>query len=482
MTDDPAKPSTGSEPDFEAAVRAARERYAPATVDMLPILFFIILADGRLVHANATLGRVLGRTPDQLLGSRAEDLLSLEDPSEVTRRLGDALHGGATTGEVRLALPDGGQQPVLLSVHRIDLGGQPTLVGTGVDLAPRIEAERRASAYEALVRAAFEASPDAVVVVGDRDDVAVANQRFDEVFPTSRTGLASSFVDRIVARAADPVGTREQVRALAASDARTHGGRVRLRDGRTFEHSSEPFTSGDGTTARVVHFRDVTEVVAAEEHLEALNARLGRRVDEQWAELRAATDRLEHMAFHDPLTGLPNRRHLYDEVNARLVELARAADAENGPQAGPGEDGVTEGGPFDLVYIDLDGFKSVNDRFGHDAGDQVLRVQSDRMQRAVEGIGWASRLAGDEFVLIVDRTPAEGLDRLLSQMTAALKEPIPVGGHDLIVSASIGVARGRAGVADAEALLNEADAHMYDAKRSLMRRRDDRQRDDRQRD
>ena len=220
-----------------------------------------------------------------------------------------------------------------------------------------------------------------------------------------------------------------------------------------------PFLQPDGTTGRVVQLSDVTDVVEAEAHLAGLNARLGRRIDEQWAELRAATDRLEYLAFHDPLTGLANRRHLYAEIDGRL-ERMRSGDA-----------GAR---PFDLAYVDLDAFKSVNDRYGHDAGDRVLCVQAERMSAFVAPFGWAGRLAGDEFVLVLDEAPPDGPSAFARRLEADLERPIELQGVTLVVTASVGLARGHAGLAGPDELLVQADAEMYQKKRILKRRSEDR--------
>jgi diguanylate cyclase (GGDEF)-like protein/PAS domain S-box-containing protein len=443
----------------DALARAARERYTPATVDALPVLFFVVSDAARLIHVNRAVARLFGADEAALVGTSIHELLALESAAEIDRRFRDAIDGGATTGEVRVRAGDGRERPLLLSLHRIELLGRPVLVGTGVDLGPRIEAERRADTYEALVRAAFDASPAAMVVVSDDGRIAVTNERFERTFPAGPSAPADAFLERVARAAVEPdVVRRDLAHRLVPDEGRSEG-RVRLTDGRTFEHVSVPFLRPDGASGRVVQLSDVTDVVEAEAHLAGLNARLGRRVDEQWAELRAATDRLEHLAFHDALTGLANRRHLYAEIEGRLNRLRT---------------GDPDARPFDLVYVDLDAFKSVNDRYGHDAGDRVLSVQAERMSAFAAPFGWAGRLAGDEFVLVLDAPPGDGLSGFAQRLEAELARPIDLDGVSLSVSGSIGLAHGHDGVAGPDALLAEADTEMYEKKRALKRRRDDR--------
>jgi diguanylate cyclase (GGDEF)-like protein/PAS domain S-box-containing protein len=443
----------------DALARAARERYAPATVDALPVLFFVISDAGRLIHVNRGVGGLFGVDPAALIGTSIHEVLALESAAEVDRRFRDAIEGGATTGEVRVRAGDGGDRPLLLSLHRIELLNRPVLVGTGVDLAPRLEAERRADTFEALVRAAFDASPAALAVVNAEGRIAVSNERFERTFPAAPSAPPHAFLERVARITVDPGAARGALARCLVEDARRSEGRLRLTDGRTFEHVAVPFVQPDGASGRVVQFADVTDTVEAETHLAGLNARLGRRVDEQWAELRAATDRLEHLAFHDPLTGLANRRHLYAEIDGRLDRL---------------RSGAPDARPFDLVYLDLDAFKSVNDRYGHDVGDRVLRVQAERMSAFAAPHGWAGRLAGDEFVLVLDDPPEEGPAAFARRLASELSRPIELEGVTLTVGASIGLARGHGGHAGPDALLAEADAAMYRTKRILKRRRDDR--------
>jgi len=441
-----------------ALAHAARERYAPAIVDALPVLFVVVSDAGRLIHVNRGVGALFGVDPTALIGTSIHELLALESTAEIDRRFRDAIDGGATTGEVRVRTGHGREHPLLLSLHRIELLGRPVLVGTGVDLTPRIEAERRADTYEALVRAAFDASPAAIAVVSADGRLAVTNDRFERTFPAGAFAPADAFLERIARVAVDPGGVRRDLARRLVPDEDRSEGRVRLADGRTFEHVTVPFLQPDGTTGRVVQLSDVTEVVEAETHLAGLNARLGRRIDEQWAELRAATDRLEYLAFHDPLTGLANRRHLYAEIEGRLDRL---------------RSGEHDARPFDLVYIDLDAFKSVNDRHGHDAGDRVLCVQAERLSAMVAPFGWAGRLAGDEFILVLDEPPPDGLGAFARRLAADLARPIELEGVTLAVTASVGLARGHGGPAGPDGLLAEADAEMYQKKRILKRRSDD---------
>ena len=165
-------------------------------------------------------------------------------------------------------------------------------------------------------------------------------------------------------------------------------------------------------------------------------------------ELRALTDVLAERAVRDPLTGLANRELLAERLRAALSRDARS------------------GGTTAVLFLDLDGFKQVNDRHGHGVGDEVLRCVSGRLSGVVRPSDTVARLGGDEFVVLVESCTADSVGLLLTRLEDALAEPLAVDGLSLQVRASIGVATATAGEADAAGLLAAADARMYAAKRA----------------
>jgi diguanylate cyclase (GGDEF)-like protein/PAS domain S-box-containing protein len=159
--------------------------------------------------------------------------------------------------------------------------------------------------------------------------------------------------------------------------------------------------------------------------------------------------RLSRQALHDPLTGLANRLLLEERVNHALARLIRE------PQT------------MALLFIDLDGFKTVNDSFGHKAGDEVLREVAARLGFVVRPGDTVARLGGDEFVVLCEGLPdhaSEVAAGLASRIQQALRQPFRHGDRDLQLSASIGISRPTATTANATSLIAEADAAMYRAK------------------
>jgi diguanylate cyclase (GGDEF)-like protein/PAS domain S-box-containing protein len=161
-------------------------------------------------------------------------------------------------------------------------------------------------------------------------------------------------------------------------------------------------------------------------------------------------EKVERIAFHDALTGLPNRLLLGDRLQQAIplgVRLQRLVA---------------------VCFIDLDGFKAVNDKFGHAAGDRLLQVIAERLQGCVRSNDTVSRFGGDEFVLLLQHLHSrEECDQVLGRVETAVGEPVHLG-HGAIgrVSASIGVAFSPDDGTDANQLLMRADEAMYAAKKS----------------
>ncbi|MGA8211496.1 MAG: EAL domain-containing protein [Nocardioidaceae bacterium] len=178
-------------------------------------------------------------------------------------------------------------------------------------------------------------------------------------------------------------------------------------------------------------------------------------------ERRALEQRLTHLAFHDPLTSLPNRTQFVDRVAEALATSAASADPDEGPDAGPDE-GPDEGPT--VLLIDLDDFKVVNDTLGHGAGDALLVAVAERLRSAVGPSDVCARLGGDEFAVLSPGTRgSDDATRLADVVLASLRRPYRVGADELTVRASMGVSTGAPGV-DAAELLVRADLAMYAAK------------------
>lgn len=158
---------------------------------------------------------------------------------------------------------------------------------------------------------------------------------------------------------------------------------------------------------------------------------------------------LESLAMHDALTGLPNRRLLTDRLTLSIAHAHRNK------------------GAMAVMYLDLDGFKTINDSMGHDAGDTLLKMVADRLVAAVRQEDTVARMGGDEFVIgLWEISDAEGVATLVSKVILAISQPYLVDGCEVCVTASVGVGMYPLHGEEAEALMKSADWALYEAKHS----------------
>jgi diguanylate cyclase (GGDEF)-like protein len=196
-------------------------------------------------------------------------------------------------------------------------------------------------------------------------------------------------------------------------------------DGRRIpiEYTRTPIETAEGERfGEVIVFRDIT---ARREHEEAI----------------------KRLAYRDDLTGLPNRTSLLDRFQLELAHAKRNREK------------------LGVLYADLDGFKDVNDRHGHEAGDELLRRVAQRMRSTLRGGDTVARLGGDEFVVLLPGVTSEADARgVASKLVAALEEPVDLASGPASVSASVGIALFPRDGDEAETLLRRADKAMYRAK------------------
>ncbi len=174
---------------------------------------------------------------------------------------------------------------------------------------------------------------------------------------------------------------------------------------------------------------------------------LRRRVEQQTRALRTSEERLRHLSHHDALTGLPNRILLSDRLDVALDRVDRFKSKVG------------------VLMVDLDGFKAVNDKLGHFAGDQLLCQVASRIQRSVRKTDTVARIGGDEFVVLLpDLDSPEQSESIAQKIIGAVSESIDIESTLVSVTVSVGVCTYPEGGEDAETLLKHADAAMYCAK------------------
>jgi diguanylate cyclase (GGDEF)-like protein len=296
--------------------------------------------------------------------------------------------------------------------------------------APSWEALR---GYATLMRGVLDALPFGVAVLDRGGTLTTWNNELASMLPSppSRGGThdISVLVRQVHRIVADPQDFDVRLKlALEPPESEVEGEppsnefEVALHgeDGGALAVSVNPF--GDDDESIVICFRDAT------------------------GELRARRE-LEHRAMHDPLTKLPNRELLMDRLSVALARLGR------------------QGTAVGVLFIDLDGFKEVNDLHGHDVGDELLITVAERLRREVRDGDTVARFGGDEFVVLCeDLVRIEAAEPLARRLAEAVAQPVSTGERLLVVRASIGVVVEQNPATSAEALVKRADSEMYRVK------------------
>jgi diguanylate cyclase (GGDEF)-like protein len=174
------------------------------------------------------------------------------------------------------------------------------------------------------------------------------------------------------------------------------------------------------------------------------------RLEESLAELQALKEQMHHQAFHDALTGLPNRR-LFSEHVARAL----------------GDQPATH---VAVLFLDLDDFKTINDTLGHHAGDALLRWVADRVRESIRGTDVPARFGGDEFAVLVVSPDQADAQAVAERLVHSLERSVVIEGREIAVHTSVGVAYGGTAASTADELLRNADVAMYGAKQAGKRR------------
>ena len=336
----------------------------------------------------------------------------------------------------RLQLPawhrSGHEFPIEMTITVVQLGLRRVFNAFLHDITDRVAAENRLRESEHRLRTVADNVPALIGRVGPDLRYEFVNRPYAEHF-----GLAcEDIVGRTMQEILTPVhyaNVRPMLERVLAGERVVFDMDVASRDGdvRHMHASYIPdLQAGDAAGPARGGFHLMVHDLTAQ-------TRLARMLTEQ--------------AMTDALTGLPNRAAWTAELERGLARAQRAGTSAA------------------VMFIDLDGFKQVNDAYGHETGDAVLREFAQRLRATLRRSDFIARLAGDEFVVLLDRvTDAGGNPPIVAEkLVQAMAVPMHVNGHELTVSPSIGLAVQMGPVFDAAALMRRADEAMYSAKRCL---------------
>ena len=397
--------------------------------DALPAGIVLVGADGVIKDVNGHLGALSGYRTDELVGSSIEVLV----PPRL--RHSHAGHRDGLNGEpaerphgarpsLRLQRRDGVEVPVDIALT--PLAGTGTQIALVLDDTARAEAERARQTAERRFRLAFDKNVAAMAVADPEGRLLDINRSYSTML-----GVAA---DDLIGRDVLALTHPEDREAMAEHHRRLIAGEV------AHVEYTKRYIRSDG---RVIYARILTGIVRDENDSPSFLVASARDITEE----RSLAEQLSHQARHDPLTGLPNRR-LFEE------HLDKAAS------------GHTRRGWCALVLIDLDDFKGVNDTLGHDVGDELLVELARRLTRVAQRGDMLARPGDDEFLYL-----AEGLesrdeaDMVVDRLLGALREPLVLGAGRVEQRASAGIVIAPCPVEDRTALLRNADAALYEAKK-----------------
>ncbi|MEU7903595.1 sensor domain-containing diguanylate cyclase [Actinoplanes sp. NPDC049118] len=399
----------------------AGDAWFQALVELSPDTIFVI-CDGYHVFANARGLALLGaRSIADLQGRPAIEFMhpDYRDPGAARMRSLTADGEPLEYVEEKLIRLDGGVVDIEAAGTPLEFDGRPAALIVAREITARKRAEAELAAAQQRFQAAFRNAPTGMALLDAAGSITEANPALEALLCEPADGIAGrpywQWVD-----VADRQRARSGFRALAGGSVDTSRGDIRFRrtDGAEAWVHVCVAALADGRSF-VAHLNDVTAAKAAEQEL-------------------------TNQARMDPLTELPNRvallEHLGRALSMRLSQVA-------------------------VLFLDLDGFKQVNDRHGHAAGDELLRSMGQRLRGALREEDFAGRLGGDEFIVILTGPDCERRAHgLAARIRDVVRAPVALTLGEVRVDVSVGVAVGTGMAYDANGLLAAADAAMYQAK------------------
>ncbi|HEV2745068.1 MAG TPA: EAL domain-containing protein, partial [Rubrobacter sp.] len=417
----------------ESALQAGEERFR-SLVQNASDTITILGADGMVRYVSPAVERMLGHRPEELTGVRMFGLVHPDDAERASGSFAEVLGkpGSSSPLEFRAPHKDGPWRHMEATLtNLLDDPGVSGVVVNARDTTERKEAEERLREAEERYRNLVEQIPAVTYIERVTDGPEEPLYTSPQIETILGYAPEEWMEGRLWPKRLHP-DDRERV---LAADERLEGGTDEVFD------EEYRLLAKDG---RVVWVRD-----------EAVVLRDGEGKPLYWqgimhdvTERREAEERLEYQAFHDGLTGLPNRQLFLDRLGHALARTQRR-----------------RGKRVAVVFMDLDDFKVVNDSLGHGTGDKLLVAVSERLKGCLRHEDTLARFGGDEFTVLLEdiEDPDEPM-RVAKRIIDKLRDPLELDGRGLYARASIGIALGEDRTKNPEELLREADTAMYRAK------------------
>jgi diguanylate cyclase (GGDEF)-like protein/PAS domain S-box-containing protein len=375
----------------------------------------------RIVDVNEVAASSLGRTREEIIGTSCHRFIC---PNEEGRCPITDLHQELDNEERDLIRADGSCLPVIKTVSRVMLDGREHLLESFVDISRRKQMESTLKESEERYRMLVENQADLVIKLAMDCTLLFASPSFCKLFDKTEQELLGSPLLPLILTA-DQLSTDNGIERLISTETSY------------YREYLSPTAEGNrwiGWTLRCT--------LAANGQPEAIVG-MGRDITDR----KAAEQTIQQLAYHDPITGLPNRTLLYDRLQLAINRAERDSH------------GVA------VLFLDLDRFKAINDSLGHSVGDQLLKLVAHRLQDCVRSSDTVARLGGDEFVVLIAALENDhAIGMVVMKILEQLSEPYKIEGHDVYTTASIGIALYPRDGHGAEDLLKNADMAMYQAK------------------
>ncbi|NEZ04927.1 PAS domain S-box protein [Wenzhouxiangella sp. XN201] len=414
---------------IEQALRESEERYR-AVINSLAEGVLVHGSDGRITACNPSACQILGVAEEHLIGVELSDALwnAVDEhgreiprdrhPTTITLESGEACRDVV----MGLKLPNTRDRVwIAINTQPFDRSDAHVVVASFRDITAWRETRRELD----LLAKVFEASSEAILITDANRNVIALNHSFTQLTGYTLEDLQGK--SSALLRAGDE--PPEFYEAIWES-LETRG----FWRGETWNRGKNgneypvwlSFTAVRNDEGDITHYISICTDIT-EQHT--------RREQQQF------------LATHDPLTGLANRTVAYDRIEMEIRRCQRNSHS------------------FAVLFVDLDGFKSINDRHGHRVGDILLRKVARRIQKRVRASDTVSRLGGDEFIVVLtDITHIQDAHKIARTLVKRLAEPYRISDLELTIGASIGISKFPELGTEAETLIHAADLAMYDAK------------------
>ena len=385
-----------------------------------------------MIYVNDEYARWFGTVPEQLIGKTLVQVYGESDCARFMPFVERVLQGERVQYQRLLRTPYGVDEwrTICLTPWQKPQGMVEGFITTALDVHELQVTMNALRAANQRLSSHMENSPLAVLEMDHNLRLLHCSQRAVQLMGWLHVaGLEGRLLTELMARSSQDEGL--------------HHALQRLQSGQESQNRAETcFVRDDGSEVHCEWFNSaLTDAQGQVTSIMAL-------VQDVSAKIQIARQQ-HYLANHDSLTGLLNRAAFQSRLEQSLAQVRSSA------------------GSVALLFIDLDGFKGVNDAEGHRAGDEVLRIVAQRIASTVRAGDTMARLGGDEFLVMLDREVTRDVtDTIGHRIIEALHQPMAVEGRDLYIGASIGVAMHPPLEGDIDALMNRADQAMYSAKRA----------------